>query len=121
MIIATITIFMLVFGGPGFSFDVYKHAAADVIEDKERVKQIKDITKEADKEMKALNKYFKSTSEEIVEMMTRSDVTREELNASFDKVENRREEFQEALIQLRFQAVNLLSREEWEAMYAKVK
>ncbi len=121
MIIATVTVLMFLFGGAGFSFDVYKDAAAEVIKDKDRVKQIKAITKEADKKMKSLNKYFNKTSKELVEIVTRSDSTREEVNIYFDKVEKRREEFQEELIKLRFRAVNLTSRQEWEAMYAKIE
>ena len=121
MIIATLTALMLLFGGAGSSFDVYRDAAAEVIKDKDRVKQIKVITKQADKKRKSLEKYFNKTSKELVGIITRPDLNVEEVNTYFDEVEKRREEFQEEMIKLRFQAKNLTSRQEWEAMYAKIK
>ena len=96
-------------------------AAGEVIQEKDRAKQIKAITKQADSELKSMNKYFNKASKEIVEMTTRSDVTREEIYAYFEKVEKQREAFQEELIKLRFQARNMVDRQEWEAMYAKLK
>ena len=121
MIIATIAAIMIIFGGSGFSLDVFNKAAGDVIEDKDRVKQIKAITKQANKEVRSITKRFNNASKEAVEMMTRSDVTREEIFAYFNQIEKEHEAFQEALIKLRFQARDLMSQEEWEAMYARIE
>ena len=121
MIIATIAALIIIFGGSGFSFDVFKDAADKVIEDKARVKQIKAITKEADKELKAFNTDFKNSSKELVDTITCEDVTRAEVDATFDTVEARRAEFQEKIIALRFKAKNLVDRKEWEAMYASME
>ena len=48
------------------------------------------------------------------------DLTTDEMRSFLDYADSRREAFQEKLIDLRFQAKNLMSQEEWEAMYAKV-
>ena len=121
MLIATVAALMLIFGGADFSFNMYNKAAQSVIQDKGRAKQIKAITKEANKEFKTVYKYFNKSSKELVEAVTRPDVTEEQLITLFDGIETRREEFQEKIIKLRFQAKGLTSPAEWEAMQAELK
>ena len=120
MIIATITAIMLFFGGGMFSFDVFKDSADKVLKDKERIKQIKVITKEADKELKLLSKSINNESKKLVTLNANYDLTREELDNFIAQQDQYREQFQKRLIEWRFQAKALLNREEWEAMYAQV-
>lgn len=120
MIIATITAILVIFGGGMFSFDVFKDSADKVLKDKDRVKQIKVITKEADKELKLLSKSIINESKKLVTLNSNYDMTREELDTFIAQQDQYREQFQERLIELRFQAKALLNREEWEAMYAQV-
>ncbi len=112
---------MMLLGGGGFSFDVFHDAAKDVIADKQIVSQIKAVTKSADKEMKAWGKDVKKISKEFAEMNRNYDLTEAEMNAYLKGVDTRRDAFQDKLIKLRFQARNLVSREQWEAMYAKTE
>jgi hypothetical protein len=121
MIIGTITLIMLLLGGGGFSFDVFHDAAKDVIADKQIVKQIKVVTKSANKEMKAWGKDVKEISKQIAEMNRNYDLTEAEMAAYLKWTDTRRDAFQEKLIKLRFEAKNLVSRAQWEAMYAKAK
>ena len=104
----------------GLSFDVFKDSADKVLKDKDRVKQIKVITKEADKELKLLSKSIINESKKLVTLNSNYDMTREELDTFLAQQDQYREQFQERLIELRFQAKALLNREEWEAMYAQV-
>jgi hypothetical protein len=120
MIIATITAIMVFFGGGMFSFDVFKNSADKVIEDKDRVKQIKVITKEADKELKLLNKSINNESKKLVTLNSNYGVTREELDSFLAQQDQYREQFQERLIELRFQVKKLVKQEEWEDMYEQI-
>lgn len=120
MIIGTITVIMLFFGGGLFSLDVFKDAAKDVIQDKDRVKQIEVVTKEADEEIKALDKQIENVSKQLVSMNTNYNLSRQELDTALEQNDNYREQFQERLIQLRFQAQTLVTQKEWDAMYARL-
>jgi hypothetical protein len=46
------------------------------------------------------------------------DVTRDELNEFLDEFDQHQTEFQERIVDLRFQAPDLMSPEEWQAVYA---
>lgn len=121
MIIGITTLIILLFaGGGGFSFDMFKDAAGDVISDRQIVRQVKAVTEAADDEMKAWQKDAKEISKRLAEMNRDYELTPAEMNTFIDYADSRREAFQEKLIDLRFQAKNLMSQEEWEAMYAKV-
>lgn len=120
MIIATITALIFLFGGSMFSLDVFKDAADKVIQDKSIVQQIETITKQGDKEIKLLNEDIKQTSRELVSMNMNYDLTRDELDAFLDQSDSRRERVQDRLIELRFQAKDLVTEEEWKAMYEYV-
>ena len=48
-------------------------------------------------------------------------LTREEIDAFYIKSDKRRRAFLERFVELRFQAKNLLTAEEWQAMYAKIR
>ena len=120
MIIGTITLIVLLFGGgAGFSFDIFRDAAENVIPDKQIVRQIKEITEAADEEMKAWQKEAGKISQQIAEMNKNYDLTETEMKSVLNQADIRREAFQEELIKLRFQAKNLMSWVEWDAMYAK--
>jgi hypothetical protein len=126
MVIATITaITVLIFavggGGGGFSFGVFKPGVKDHVSDKHRAKQIIAITKQADKEVEALTKDFNKVSKELTRLNSNYDATGEELKKFLDQLDGRRAKFQERIIDLRFKARNLMTSEEWQAVYAKAK
>jgi hypothetical protein len=121
MIIA-IVFLMLHYGGGGvLSFDVYAAGAKEVLQNKHQIEAIQSITKTADKELKSWQKEVKKISEQVVEMNKKYDLTHEEINTLFTQADKQLVGHQEKLINLRFQAKNLVSQEEWEAIHASVE
>ena len=121
MIIGIVTLISVMVGGGGFSFDVFTDAAKDVIADKQIVRQIEAVTENADDELKSWNEDAKEISKHLAKMNQEYDITPAELHSYLAYADSRREAFQEKLIQLRFQARDLMSHKDWEAMYAKVE
>ena len=121
MIIAAITILTLLFGGGNFSLDNVRDAAKAVIKDRDRAKQVIAVTKEADKEFKSFIKNINNLSKQLVQMNKDYNLTREEIDAFYLQADKRRRDFLERFVELRFQAKNLVSAEEWQAMYAKIR
>jgi len=125
MVIATITtITVLIFavgGGDGFSFGIFKAGVKDQVSEKSRVKQIIAITKQADEEVEAVTKDLDTASKQLVKLNSNYDATREELNAFFDQLDGRRMKSQKRLIELRFKARDLMTPEEWQAVYARAR
>ena len=121
MIIGIVTLISLMVGGGEFSFDVFTDAAKDVIADKQIVRQIEAVTGNADDELKAWNEDAKEISKHLAKMNQEYDLTPAELQSYLAYADRSREAFQEKLIQLRFQARDLMSQKDWEAMYAKVE
>jgi hypothetical protein len=126
MVIATITaITVLIFavggGGGGFSFGVFKPGVKDCVSDKHRAKQIIAITKKADKEVKALTKDLNKVSKKLIKLNSNYDATRGDLKEFLDQLDGRRMKFQERIIDLRFKARNLMTPEEWQAVYARAR
>ena len=121
MIIAAITILTLLFGGGTFSLDNVRDAAKEVIQDKDRAKQVVAITKEADKEFKSFTKNVNKLSEQLVQMNKDYNLTRADIAAFYTQTDKRRMAFLENFVELRFQAKNLMTAEEWQAMYIKIR
>ena len=121
MIIAAITILTLLFGGGFFSLDNVRDAAKEVIEDKDRAKQVVAITKEADKEFKSFTKNVNKLSKQLVQMNKDYNLTREKIDSFYTQTDKRRMAFLEKFVELRFQAKNLMTAEEWQAMYIKIR
>ena len=121
MIIAVITGLALLFGGGIFTFDSVRDAAEEVIKDKDRAKQVVAVTKEADKEFKSFTKNVNNLSKQLVQMNKDYNLTRAEIDAFYIQSDKRRKAFLDRFIELRFQAKNLVTTEEWQAMYAKIR
>jgi hypothetical protein len=121
MLIAAITVFTLLFGGGIFSFDNVRDAAKEVIQDKDKAKQVVAITKQADKEFKSFTKNVNKLSEQLVLMNKDYNLTRSEIDSFYLQTDKRRRAFLEKFVELRFQAKNLMTAEEWQAMYIKIR
>jgi hypothetical protein len=125
MVVATLTaITILIFavgGGDGFSFGVFEGGVKDFVSDRHRAKQIIAITDQADKEVEALTKDFKKASKELTKLNSNYDATRGEFKEFLDQLDERRAKFQERIIELRLKARDLMTQEEWQAVYAKAK
>ena len=121
MIIAAITILTILFGGGTFSLDNVRDASKAVIKDKDRSKQVVAVTKEADKEFKSFTKNVHNLSKQLVQMNKDYNLTREEIDTFYLQADKSRKAFLERFVELRFQAKNLVTAEEWQAMYAKIR
>jgi hypothetical protein len=121
MLIAAITVFTLLFGGGIFSFDNVRDAAKEVIQDKDKAKQVVAITKQADKEFKSFTKNINKLSEQLVLMNKDYNLTRSEIDSFYLQTDKRRRAFLEKFVELRFQAKNQVTAEEWQAMYIKIR
>ena len=121
-ILATITVVtVLMGGGSNFTLDHVRDAAKEGIKDKDRAKQVVAITKEADKEFKSYNKNIGKLSKQLVQMNADYNLTREEIKSFYNKSDKSRRAFLERFIELRFEAKDLMTPEEWQAMYTKIQ
>jgi len=122
ILIAIITVFtLLIGGGEFFSLDYVRDAAKEFIKDEDRAKQVVALTKQADKEFKSYLKILNNRSKQLVERNKDYNLTKEELDAFYANSDKRRRAFLERFIELRFQAKNHMTAEEWQAMYAKIR
>jgi phosphorylcholine metabolism protein LicD len=121
-ILATITVVtILMGGGSNFTLDHVIDAAKEGIKDKDRSKQVVAITKRADKEFKSFNKNIGKLSKQLVQMNADYNLTREEIDSFYNQSDKSRMAFLERFIELRFEAKNLMTPEEWEAIYTKIQ
>lgn len=100
---------------------MYMPTARDVLQNKHQIEAIGSITETADKMLKSWAEEVKKISEQAIEMNKKYDLAHEELNTLFTQADKQLAEHQEKLINLRFQAKNLVSQEEWEAIHASVE
>jgi hypothetical protein len=121
MLIAAITVFTLIFGGGIFSFDNVRDAAKEVIHDKDRAKQVVAVTKQADKEFKSYVKNLNNLSKKLVLMNKDYNLTHKEIDAFYIQSDKRRGAFLSRFVELRFQAKDLVTLEEWQAIYARIR
>jgi len=91
------------------------------VSENSRVKQIIAITKQADEEVEALAKNLDTASKELVKLNSNYDATRGEANKFFDQLDGRRVRFQERIVDLRLKARDLMTQEEWQAVYARAR
>jgi len=118
MIIATVTAIILLMGGGGFSFEnALKPLAEQAILDKDLRKQVLAIAREMDKERKELDEHLKETSKELNGKNKDYDASPEDFSMRYAKTDQAREKAQNNLIELRFKMRELLTAEQWEALF----
>jgi hypothetical protein len=124
MIIGTVTVLsILLFGGSGFSFEkFYKDFVKNVVEDKTRREQILDLTKQVDEEV---GQYLKEVqdvwSEDVKNTFKNFDATEEDYRNMIDKADQSRIAMQQAVLNVRFKVVELMTEDEWNAMYDQIR
>ena len=117
MIIAAVGIFYIIFGGGLFTFDYMRDAAQEVIKDKDRARQVIQITDQANEEGIKFEEKFEKLSEQLVKMNQDYDLTHEEWDAFSEGSEKARTAFLDQYVELRFQISDLVTAEEWQAMH----
>ena len=116
MIIGLVSVLTLIMGGGIFSFDHVRDAANEFIKDKDRAKQVVSITKQADEEFELFTENLDELSEQLVQMNKDYNLTREEMDSFSIQAKKNLTAFLEKYVELRFQAKNLVTAEEWQAM-----
>ena len=121
-VLATITVVtILVGGGSVYDFGDVRDVAKDIIQDKDRSKQVLALTKTMDKEFKSYSKQINALSRQLVEMNKDYNLTREEIDAFYEEPNKNRKAFLERFVELRFAAKDLTTETEWQAMYEKMR
>lgn len=116
MIVAVITALALLFGGGAFSFDHIREAADEVINDRDRAKQVIAITKEADEALESFSEDLDVLANQYVELNANYNVTREEMYALSTEVEKNRRDFFGQIVGLHFDLQGHVTEEEFEEM-----
>ncbi len=124
MIIGTITLLtILFFGGADFSFEkVFKPFIKEVVEEKDRQKNILDVTKQADDAVKQWRKEVKDVwAKDLKQLIADYDATEAEFEAFHARSKQSRKAMQAQILDARYKFVGLMSEAEWNEMYAKIR
>jgi len=121
MIIATITLLTLLFGGGGslenYLIDIKKPVKA-AVESKTTVNEVLDLSKELGKQLKAQNKEITKLRENFLDLHSDFDTKSDDFEAVIDKLMAAREEGQEHILDARSNMKNLMKKEEWTEVFS---
>ena len=94
-------------------------AAEEIIKDRDRAKQVISITGQADEEFELFTENLDKLSKQLAQMSKNYNLTRAERDSFSIQVKKPRTAFFEKYIELRFQMINLVTAEEWQAMHVQ--
>ena len=121
MIIATITVLMLLFGG-GDSLENYllhiKKPVKASVESKVTVNEVLDLSKELGKQLKAQNKEITNLKKSFLDLHMDYDSKSADFEALIDKMIPAREEGQKHILDTRFAMKNIMTKEEWTEVFS---
>jgi hypothetical protein len=123
MIIATVTALTILFaGGASFSFEkAFKPFVKDGIEDKARQEQILDVAKQADNGLKQFNEEVRKVwAKDLKKILVDYDASEEDMHDFIRRADGSRLVMQQELLKLRFKVVELMTEDEWNAMYDEI-
>ena len=118
MIIGTITLLLILFGGEdGFFPENFNKQVKKQLSDAQQVEQVKEITKQIEEDTKAYNKFVEKTAEEILELDANYDVTGADYHQLTAIILTERRKTQAQFIEGRLQIRELITREEWSTIF----
>ena len=120
MIIGTITLIMLLFGGGGmFSFEkTFDPFVKEAVKDQSRYEQIADVTKQADESLKAFHKEVGDVwAKELKTLLSDYEASKDDFRSFVSRADQSRTAIQRELLDVRFRVVGLMTADEWNAMY----
>ena len=123
MIIGTITVLILMFGGGGdFSFEkAFEPFVKDVVKDEARYEQIVDLTNEADEDMKAFQEEMGDEwGKKLIALLADYDASENDFRGFYRKADASRLDIQQRLLDARFGVIELMTADEWTAMYEAI-
>lgn len=118
--IITLTLLTLLHGGGGpFSFEKdFEPFVKDAVADKARYEQIVGQTKLADQDIEQFKKEVEDVwAEELKTLLSDYDADEGQFRAFIERADQSRTALQQKLLYVRFQVVDLMSEDEWNAMY----
>jgi hypothetical protein len=124
MIIGTVTALMILFGGGGdFSFEkAFEPFIKDAVKDKARYEQIVDLTKGADEDVKAFQKELEDEwGKQLITLLTDYDASEDDFRSFRGKADASRIKLQQGLLDARFGMIELMTADEWVAMYEAIE
>jgi len=124
MIIGTVTLLVLYFGGGGsFSFEkAFEPFIKDAVKDKARYEQIVDLTKQLDEDAKQYRAEVEDVwAEELKTLVADFETSEDQFRAFRKKADRSRTAVQEALLDGRFKVVKLMTEDEWNAVYQAIE
>ncbi|MCK5405925.1 MAG: hypothetical protein KAJ37_00665, partial [Candidatus Krumholzibacteria bacterium] len=124
MIIGTVTLLMMYFGGGGmFSFDkAFEPFVKDAVKEKARYEQIVDLTKQADEDLAQFRKEVGEVwAEDLKTLLDDYDATEEQFHSFVEKADRSRTAVQQGVLDARFGVVKLMTEDEWNAMYQAIE
>ena len=121
MIIATISVLMLLFGG-GDSLENYllniKKPVKAAVESKVTVNEVLDLSKALKKQLKVQNKEITKLRENFLDLHTKYDAESADMEAYIDRLIVVRETGQKHILETRSAMKNLMTREEWTKVFS---
>ena len=123
MIIATVTVIMLYFGGGGgFSFEkAFEPFVKDAVGDKARYEQIVDLTKQLDGDVEQFQTEMSGVwAEELKKLVADYDAGEDEFLALRKSANRSRTDVQQKVLDTRFAVVKLMTEDEWNSMHQAI-
>ena len=121
MIVATLTILMLLFGGGG-SLENYllniKKPVKAAVESKVTVNEVLDLSKALKKQLKVQNKEITKLRENFLELHTKYDAESADMEAYIDRLIIVRETGQKHILDTQSAMKDLMTREEWTKVFS---
>ena len=121
MIIATITLLMLLFGGGG-SLENYllniKKPVTAAVESKDTANEVIDLSKELKKQLKVQNKEITELRENFLDLHTNHDAESADFEAYLDRLMNARKTGQKHILDARMSMKDLMTKEEWTEVFS---
>jgi len=118
MIIATITLIIMLLGGPTQTFliDKFEKGVKKSVIDKARKKEILKDLKASEKKIKSFNKERKARLKKFRVINADRNTNREDLITFFDRSMEKRLAYQETIIEDRIAITSKITAEEWESI-----
>ena len=122
MIIGTLTLLMLLFGGGG-SLENYllniKKPVKAAVENKDTVKEVISLSKELQKQLKVQNQEITDLRENFLDLHTSHDATLADSEACLDRLASARDTGQKHILDARKAMKDLMTQEEWTTVFAE--
>ena len=117
-----IMMYMILFGGslvPELTLVPDEKAIIQTVEDKARLQTIMSIHDEMATQEDALISFVKEQYAELIILSRDHSVDYDRFRAIFEHMDRERNTYQQSLIDKRFRLKDLMTREEWEAVFKK--